>query len=101
MARKSTICEACGYASWNGRVCKGCLKFYGPPAENAIAGSALARRMAKCVTFEDTIQALSELCDYMVHWPMTDMVPLVHTKKNMSAGEISPADMKNKAPLTE
>jgi hypothetical protein len=64
--RTPTKCECCGFNSWNGRVCKFCIKFYGPPAENAIAARELSRRLEGCHSLEDVMAVLGSLCDYIV-----------------------------------
>lgn len=67
--RATKLCEACGYPSYCGRVCKSCKKFYGT-TEDAIAGSALAKRMGAAHSLEDSLAILSELVDVIVpDWP--------------------------------
>jgi hypothetical protein len=60
------ICQACGFPSRT-RVCRGCRKYYGT-ADDAIAGSALARRF-QGKTFPEVFAILSELVDVFVEWP--------------------------------
>jgi hypothetical protein len=62
--RKATTCEACGFPSWDGRVCKSCKRFYGT-AEDAIAGAELQRRLKKA-TFDEVWKILGEMVDSIV-----------------------------------
>ncbi len=72
-------CEACGYPA-DARVCRHCLRYYGGPPANAIAGAALARRMAAAKTHEEALAILGELCDYMTtDWPCRDLPRLAYT----------------------
>lgn len=67
--RKPTVCQACGYPSYNGRVCKACRKFYGGTVENCIAAATLAHRL-EGTTHEQAFAILAELCDVIVpDWP--------------------------------
>jgi len=43
--RRPTVCQACGYSSYNGRVCRDCLDYYGGPVENVLAAKALERAL--------------------------------------------------------
>lgn len=70
--RKPTVCQSCFHNSYNGRVCKGCLKFYGT-AQSAIAGSAMQRAI-KDLTVDQVYRFLGAMCDVMVpDFPSTDM----------------------------
>ena len=63
--RKATVCQACGFPSYNGRACKTCLRYYGGPADNAIAAAALARA-CRGLTLEGVCDLLSDLSDFIV-----------------------------------
>lgn len=83
MSRAPTVCQACGFPSYNGRVCKGCRKFYGGSSANAIAAADLARKMGACKTLEEIQEVLFLLVDFVVPMKMTDLHPLVHNRSTL------------------
>lgn len=77
------MCEACGFPSYNGRVCGGCIKFWGGPVENVLAAVALRRRFDGVKTFDEIAVILGEVCDYIVpDWPGVSLPALFYTKEN-------------------
>ncbi len=76
--RKPVKCESCGFDSWDGRVCRGCKKYYGS-AEDAIAGSALAREMAN-MTYDQVVEKLASMVDLVVYdWPGPSLPRLLYS----------------------
>lgn len=77
--RKATTCEACGFESWHGRVCRECLRYWGGPASNVLAAVALRRRLDGCHTLEHVGGVLGELCDVLVSdWPGVSLPRLLY-----------------------
>jgi len=76
--RRPTICQACGFNSWDGRVCRGCKAYYGT-AEDAIAGSALARSL-EGATWDHVFGILASLVDVIVpDWPGPNLQSILHS----------------------
>jgi hypothetical protein len=63
--RKPTVCQACGFPSYNGRVCKSCRAYYGGDVKNCVEAAALAKRL-EGLTYDEAVAALCELFDVVV-----------------------------------
>lgn len=89
--RKPTVCEACGFDSWSGRVCRSCTAYWGGPVANVLAAVALRRRI-EGATYEQVPAIMGELCDVIVpDMFLRDLPVLVH-QLPASAATIPAAD---------
>jgi hypothetical protein len=90
-ARKPTVCQACGLSSFNGRVCRGCSRYWGPPVENVLAAVALRRRLDTCHSLDQVFDVLADLADHIVpDWPGANLPGLLYQAR--SAPAIAGAD---------
>jgi hypothetical protein len=95
--RKPTVCQSCGYPSWNGRVCRCCLAYWGGPVENVLAAVRLRRRLDGA-TAEQIAAILSELCDIQCPDMPGPYLPALLYQKPASAAPIPAADTNERNP---